>query len=230
MRNWQSTVSSVRQHCNRQQQLGTASYPEMPATQPVVQPTHLHAAPGVENRSNCLPMYHVDQTPASLPSTVVYSTTVNVPQSPVNGSAELPAQPLQPPTISAKAMATPAAQYPIHAVHTAHSAPGDSRHHMYPGGQMQYHRMPFTDATNSVSGVPQAASQQFGSLHGVQPQPYPPWGARGVHPPTYGHPAPDRSFWSSRSASQEHESEDCGDKYKSSAHARMQRMQVRDNW
>lgn len=106
--------------------------------------------------------------------------------------------------------------------------------------------MPFADATNTpyaAGMVPQPAIPHiYGvnrgqvqpcnlhGMHGVPSQPaLQPCAVNGVHglpPYPFGHPGPYSSSWNSRSDSMGHESEDSGDKYKSSALARMQRMQV----
>lgn len=272
MRNWHSTVSSVQEHCARQQHLTITPYAPT-APQPTVTPSHLLAPSGVENRLNsapAAPLYHVN-----------YSTTVNVPQSPAHGSSEPHNQSIHPPGTNAAATgANPSAACPIHTVHAAHGVLSESHQRRYPGGQQpatpflsmassgasgpghlqctcgnvnctERPRMPFADATNApfaagaVSGgvpVQQAAVPHTYGMHqgqaqpcavhsmqGLQPQPCAVHSIHGLHAHAYpfGHPGTYRSGWNSRSDSMGHDSEDSGDRYKSSALARMQRMQVR---
>ena len=253
MRNWHSTVSSVQEHYSRQQQQAALSCPP-PALRSAAAASHHLPAAGVENGAHSTPavsLHHTHQPPqdripasASLPSTVVYSTTVNVPQSPAHGSAEPQSQRAN----------------PEHANTAAHVLPSDSHQLVYSGAQqpgLSYHvaaghlqctcgavncterpRMPFADATNApfaAGTVPQPAMpHMYGvhrgqlqpcTMHGVPSQPCAVNGVHAMHP-YIGHPGSYSSSWNSRNDSLGHESEDSGDRYKSSALERMQRMQV----
>jgi hypothetical protein len=266
MRNWHSTVSSVQENCTRQQQRAAMPY-QLTCSQPGVTPTLLRATSGIENHIHAaptVPLHHVDQTPlnrmptsTALPNTVVYSTTVNVPQSPARGSAE----PHNPPSnnplatnVASTAGAAPQGACPVHTLQTSHNMPPDGYVRVYSSGQqssapfqtmaaqvpghlqctcghincMEQPRMPFSDATNLAAGAAQQTTlPSVYGIHGLQAQP----GALSLHGRLehgypFGHPGANISSWSSRNHSLAHDSEEPSEKYKSSALARMQRMQV----
>jgi hypothetical protein len=274
LRNWQSTVSSVQDHCSRQQQLATLPTtlpyplgPPLAAPQSTITPSHCHA-PGIENRFHAapaMPLYHVDQTPqahmpasGTLPRTVVYSTTVNVPQTPALGCSDSHLQP----STTADAMTSGQC---THGAHATHIVPPECHQGVLPGGPghqlpcTPYHpvgvstslprnmpghlswscgnvnctersRMPFSDASNLASGaVRQAVVPNICGIHSGESQPRAVHAFDGVHAHPYSlgnQETYSSSTWNNTGNSLGHESEESGDRYKSSALLRMQRMQV----
>jgi hypothetical protein len=90
--------------------------------------------------------------------------------------------------------------------------------------------MPFSDASNLASGaVRQAVVPNICGIHSGESQPRAVHAFDGVHahPYSLGHQETySSSAWNSTGNSLGHESEESGDRYKSSALLRMQRMQV----